>query len=391
MEDLELTLIGPNPNETQGGGVRTNTLLTALRPLEAKISQVYYSFQKKRFKIRSSVDARGCRVVEMDFPNAWPKVLKLTSLVVISAYAWKQTKTTRLVVCTFGSMLFAIPAIIISKRRGKPIILDYIDTELYGVPEFICRYFLAKAELVYAISHYLINQATHYGARNILYIPTFVDSSFFRVDPEGRQKYRDTLGIIPSTILIGYAGSLAPFEGLNFLLEAYKNILNKHSNARLVFVGKKLLETDSDIPALAGALGIGENVRLVSPVSREQYPKLLSAFDILCVPRTDCEMSRAANPIKVTEYMSMGIPVVCSAIGEMALIIRDGENGFLAKPNDASDLADKLDYVITNLEVAKQAGIKARRDVIEKYSDDRIGNQIRTSVEDFIREKNNDF
>jgi glycosyltransferase involved in cell wall biosynthesis len=375
-----ITLIGPNPDETQGGGVRTRTLLDALNSMPVKVNRVYYSFHKKRLKINRTVNSDLSLQVEIDIPHFWPNPIKAFSLFFLLVYTWGFTKSTDAVLCTFGSMLFAIPPIFVSKLRGKPIMLDYIDTELYGVPEKVCAYFLRKAEIVFAISHYLVDQAVRYGVKDVVYLPTFVDTDFFRLNEEARLIYRNELGAERTDIVVGYAGSLAPLEGLCFLLEAYKRLLRKYVNIKLVIVGKILLPTDCDIPRLADNLGIAANVYLKTPVPRDEYPKLLSAFDILCVPRIDCLMSAAANPIKVTEYMSMGVPVVCSSVGEMPLIITDGISGYLAKPSDVDDLEKTLERLIVDKERATEVGRNGRKEVLNKYSFNLITERIRRSL-----------
>lgn len=46
-------------------------------------------------------------------------------------------------------------------------------------------------------------------------------------------------------------------------------------------------------------------------------------------------------PIAVLEAISYGLPVIATAVGDMAAAVREGENGFLIKPGDVSALADK--------------------------------------------------
>jgi len=384
IQGSEITVLGPNPDEMQGGGVRTRSLLEVLDAGGAKVTRVCYSFHKTRFRIHHGNTDESSRWVNIDVPHSWPSPLKALTLILISAYAWKLSRRSQLILCTFGSILFAIPAVVVSKLRGKPVVLDYIDIELYGVPDSICRYFIRKAAVVFAISHYLKDKAISYGCKNVVYVPTFVDTNFFRMEAESRERFRDRLKHEKNEIVIGYAGSLAPFEGLLFLLQAFKGLAAKYPNVRLDIVGRRLLRTDCDIPKLATDLGLGSKVSAIEPVPRADYPGLLSAFDILCVPRTDCLISRAANPIKVTEYMSMGLPVVCSSIGEMSIIITHKVNGFLAKPGDAADLEKTLEEVVLNREESREVGQNGRREIMEEYSLDIIGDGVRRSLAELL-------
>jgi glycosyltransferase involved in cell wall biosynthesis len=66
--------------------------------------------------------------------------------------------------------------------------------------------------------------------------------------------------------------------------------------------------------------------------------------------------------------MSMGLPMVISAVGEPAKVIENGFDGFLVKPGDEKDLEKTLEYVIQNLDSAKEAGERAREKIIRNYT-----------------------
>jgi glycosyltransferase involved in cell wall biosynthesis len=66
--------------------------------------------------------------------------------------------------------------------------------------------------------------------------------------------------------------------------------------------------------------------------------------------------------------MSMGLPAVVSAVGEISNIIENGIDGFLVKPGDEGNLETTLEYVILNLDSAKEAGERAREKIIKNYS-----------------------
>ena len=97
-------------------------------------------------------------------------------------------------------------------------------------------------------------------------------------------------------------------------------------------------------------------------------PKYLSIFDIGCSPKIECEENKAASPIKTYEYMSMGIPVIVSAIGQFSHIIENGVDGFLVKPGDEDELQRALEYIIVNPGKVREIGKIAREKVIQNYS-----------------------
>jgi hypothetical protein len=104
--------VGPSPDERQGGGVRTRTLLDVLEGAGARITRVCHSFQTSKFGIKHQNVGNTSQQVSINFPHYWPRPLKALSLIFIFAYAWRLSKKSDLILCTFGSILFAAPAII---------------------------------------------------------------------------------------------------------------------------------------------------------------------------------------------------------------------------------------------------------------------------------------
>jgi glycosyltransferase involved in cell wall biosynthesis len=145
-----------------------------------------------------------------------------------------------------------------------------------------------------------------------------------------------------------------------------------------------LSNTDDKIPKLVEDMNLKNDVILIPSQPHEEVPKFLSAFDILCCPKIDCEINRAANPVKVPEYLSMSLPTVASAVGGITDTIEDGVDGLLVKPGDVKDLEKKLEWVTLNPERAKEIGENGRRTAIEKYSYEAIEDTIRQAISEIV-------
>jgi len=210
----------------------------------------------------------------------------------------------------------------------------------------------------------------------------FIDTNAFQKDILARVKTREELGIDDKEIVIGYAGSFSHVEGLSFLLKTFKNLSNKYDHIKLVIVGEGNVPGSDNVPQIVDELALGERVVLVPRQPYESMPKYLSAFDIACSPKIDCEENRAANPIKIYEYMSMGLPMVISAVGEISNIIENGIDGFLVKPGDEDDLERILEYVIQNLNSLQGVGEKAREKIIKNYTQQVLSKKIRQALKE---------
>ena len=88
----------------------------------------------------------------------------------------------------------------------------------------------------------------------------------------------------------------------------------------------------------------------------------------------DTKFNRAKSPTKLFEYMSMSKPVVASRVGETALIINDGYNGFLAGSKE--QFIDKMQELIEKEGLRRQLGERAREAVVEEYSQEILGSRL---------------
>lgn len=66
-------------------------------------------------------------------------------------------------------------------------------------------------------------------------------------------------------------------------------------------------------------------------------------------------------PLVLLEAFASGTPVIASHIGSLAELIEDGVTGLLAKPNDAADLADRIQQAMSHPDEMRRMGLNARR------------------------------
>jgi len=86
------------------------------------------------------------------------------------------------------------------------------------------------------------------------------------------------------------------------------------------------------------------------------------------------KFNRAKSPTKLFEYMAMSKPTVSSKIGETAHIIKNGENGFLAKTRE--EFIEKMQVLIQNSDLRQRIGEKARQTIEEGYSLKVLGKRL---------------
>lgn len=163
--------------------------------------------------------------------------------------------------------------------------------------------------------------------------------------------------------LVGFAGRLVPEKGAQVLLEAIPLLPGSLGSVRLRLVGDG--PARSALEAQARSLGILERVEFVGHVTRDRVQRELAGAAVQVVP------SLWAEPfgLVTVEAMVRGTPVIVSATGAGAELVRDGETGFLVPPGDHASLARCLAEVLADparlARVARAAQGEAGRFSIE--------------------------
>jgi glycosyltransferase involved in cell wall biosynthesis len=73
-------------------------------------------------------------------------------------------------------------------------------------------------------------------------------------------------------------------------------------------------------------------------------------------------------PVKLLEYMSMGLAVVGSNFGMIKQIVDEHQCGLLVDPLNPRAIADAINYLIENPEIAQGMAIRGRNAALEKYN-----------------------
>lgn len=363
-------------------------MVNTFKKMNCIIKLVSYSFYSETFGIESKKIGSNLETITINIPKNLPRFFKGLTIIPALIYSCKYARTSDIIFSDFITILASVPALFVGRIYNKPIILDYIDKKLIDfIPNFIYGYVAKNADLMLAISLYLMDSAKNeFLCKKVLYVPNSIDTDHFKIDYGSRIKIRESLGAKESEIIIGYAGSLVYWEGVPILVNAIRDLIQNHSNIRLAIMGD-LSYTQGlrdNIPKMIDDLGLNSYVYLITSKEYEDVPKFLSAFDILCCPKIDCEVNRAASPVKVTEYLSMGIPTICSSVGGINELIVDGENGFLVTPGDLESLKNKIEWILKNRDDAWMIATNGRRSAIDKFTYEKVCGILMQEISDLL-------
>jgi len=183
--------------------------------------------------------------------------------------------------------------------------------------------------------------------------------------------FRSEFGIPQRGILIGNVGNLYPVKGQKFLVRAFAELLRSCPvDAYLVLVGRGIER--ENLQGLVRDLCIPVG-RVLFTGFRNDIQNILNAIDLYIQPSLS-----EGHPLAVLEAMSLGIPVIASAVGGIPEIIGQDKYGTLVAPASCEDLDRAMRECLLNhdyfLERAREAQEYTRQTFsIEKMTCDYIG------------------
>jgi glycosyltransferase involved in cell wall biosynthesis len=92
----------------------------------------------------------------------------------------------------------------------------------------------------------------------------------------------------------------------------------------------------------------------------------LISFDVGLMPLDDDLWSKGKCGLKIIQYLSVGVPVVCTPVGINRDIVNHGENGFWA--TSAEEWVSQLSTLIQDRGLRRKMGLEGIATVEEGYS-----------------------
>lgn len=179
---------------------------------------------------------------------------------------------------------------------------------------------LARFPRLVAVSSQICQELVRYGAEppRITTLLNGIDHRAFQRNPGRVAQARMNLGIQNGDLVIGAVGRLEPQKRFDLLLDAFAAIVVRYPHARLLIVGDG--SQRQVLQARMERLHLCEYCRLIGHL--DDVAPAYHAFDLL-VQSSEYE----GTPNAVLEAMAFEVPVVATAAGGTAEIVRDGVDG----------------------------------------------------------------
>ncbi len=260
--------------------------------------------------------------------------------------------------------------------RRAPIVFDFDDAVFEVSPDEAERFgagraarrarsrrrrlgaVLTRAAWVLAGNRFLAAYARQVTPR-VTVLPTGVDLAPFPDDVvrRGAARRRARQG----ERLIGWIGSRPSLRYLAALAAPLREACARVPGARVVQVSNAF----ADLP------GVPVENR---PWDAGREAADLLDFDVGLMPLHDGPFARGKCGLKILQYQSAGVPVVCSPVGANVEIVRPGVTGLFAA--DAAAWTEAIVRLLTDADLAARLGVAGRERVRDSYAAASIGARL---------------
>jgi glycosyltransferase involved in cell wall biosynthesis len=180
------------------------------------------------------------------------------------------------------------------------------------------------------------------------------------------QAARQQLGITNTDRAVLFFGNIAPYKGLEYLVDAFAQLVGRDRSYRLLIVGRPKGNVTywRFIEEKMIAADVRDRViQKIEYVPDEETELYFKAADVLVLPYTRVFQSG----VLFLGY-SFGLPAIAADVGSLKEEIIEGETGFIFKPQDSCDLGRKIEKYF-NSELFRN--LENRRSAIQAYANER--------------------
>jgi glycosyltransferase involved in cell wall biosynthesis len=194
-----------------------------------------------------------------------------------------------------------------------------------------------------------------------------------KLDPDARAALAAEFGLDASVPVAVFLGSFRPWHGVGHFAEAARRMLLDGSDVAFLAVGggPELEEMRERVRSWKLPPG---RFAFTGPQHHERIPALLALADIGVAPfdlAAHAPLSTFGfywSPLKVFEYMAMGLPVVTVDVAPLNEIVRHEREGLLYPSGDLTALVNRIGKLAADASLREKLGASGRDRVVDRYS-----------------------
>lgn len=198
-----------------------------------------------------------------------------------------------------------------------------------------------------------------------------------QISPEKSIEFRKKLELPLDKRIILCVGRLSLNKNQTTIIGAFSRMCKNGLNASLVFLGNGIMRNELEHQSLKS----GFKDRIIFKGWVDDVLEYLYASDVFVLPSIVEAFSNA-----LLEAMSVGIPCVVSNVPGNRILVKEEANGLVFDPLNARELANVLERILKEKELANQLGKNARELIHERYSMQSVAQQFIDLYDSLIQE-----
>jgi glycosyltransferase involved in cell wall biosynthesis len=212
---------------------------------------------------------------------------------------------------------------------------ELFDKSLYSALDRVAVILAAADEE--AIRQLISRSNGRLARERLIQLPTCVDISEFGLRP--LDIARAELGISKDDFVFVSSGRISRFKGWELLLTAFEQFLQRHPNARLVFVGDG--EDRSILQTNIAARYLESRVKITGFQTPQKVASYLNAANVVVFGSLAEGWSAA-----MLEALACGKALVSTEVSGANAMIVPGKNGFVVHGRDPKTFADAMEQAL---------------------------------------------
>lgn len=197
----------------------------------------------------------------------------------------------------------------------------------------------------------------------------------------------DNYPVISDTFKIGFTGLLTEDRGIFNVIEVMKKISELKTDRKIVFniIGKFL---DTDTKDKFERLSASLNINIKDYTGYYEYIKEISSYNLILDLREKTFIYNNSLPIKIFEYMALGIPSVYSDTKSIGFLKNEPPFGFFSDPHDYNNIAQIILNYINNPKLTESHSLNGKTLIKEKYNWESEKEKLLLFVQKLLKSEN---
>ena len=274
----------------------------------------------------------------------------------------------------FYSNFLVLLNILLSKVLFSKVVLTVHDVDtftnvkVHNYIKYLCYHYCDLILTHNEFSKQEISSFLKYKTEKIFIVPHGNYLPFINIK-SNQEESREHLNLPKSSTILLFFGIIKSVKGLDVLLNAFREIIDKNPKTILLIAGRSMDNNFCFYQSIINQERLEENVIIHNKfIKNKDVPHYFCASDLVILPYKKIYQS---GVLMMT--LSYGKPVVVSDLPPLIDIIKHKVNGFVFKSENSVDLSIKVNDILSNMSKCLEVAQNGVNTIDREYNWSRIG------------------